>query len=73
LGNPLAGHEAWCKRSYWREVIVDLDEYAGETVALRFRFGTDSFVMSTWQIDDVRVQACRYAYAHPLYLPVVLK
>jgi hypothetical protein len=52
---------------------VDLDEYAGETVALRYRLGTESSVTSSWQIDNVWVQACRYAYAHPLYLPVLLK
>jgi hypothetical protein len=75
LGNPLAGRLAWCGGyyGYWQEVIVDLDEYAGETVTLRFRLGTDQSVGSNWRIDEVRVQACRYLYAHPLYLPVVFR
>lgn len=38
----------------WREAVFDLADYAGETVQVRFRFGTDRYVESRgWFIDDV--------------------
>jgi lysyl endopeptidase len=73
-GNPLAGRVAWCtKRSYWLDAVVDLDEYAGETILFRFRLGTDSSVTSIWDIDEVRVYACRNSDAPSLYLPILFR
>ena len=41
----------------WQESTFDLFDYAGETVHLRFRFGSDqSITMEGWYIDDVVVE-----------------
>jgi hypothetical protein len=61
-GNPLSGLQAWCSDSPsqdWVETIVDLGAFAGETIQLRYRLGSDSSVGGEgWYIDDVRVQQC---------------
>jgi len=59
--NPLAGRQAWCgDPQNWLNSVVDLQEYAGQTVRFRFRVATDSSVgREGWTIDNVRVQACR--------------
>lgn len=59
-GNPLAGLSAWCGDPQdWLRSVVDLSAYAGETVQLRFRLGTDISVNGPgWAIDDVRIQSC---------------
>ncbi|PWB70335.1 MAG: hypothetical protein C3F15_13955, partial [Holophagae bacterium] len=59
-GNPLAGMNAWCGQPHtWREVVVELDAYAGQTAQFRFRLGTDSSAgVDGWDIDDVVVQSC---------------
>lgn len=59
--NPLAGLEAWCgDPSPWQENTVDLSDYAGEDIQLRFRVGTDGTVgREGWYIDDIRVESCR--------------
>ncbi|MCS6844022.1 MAG: trypsin-like peptidase domain-containing protein [Caldilineales bacterium] len=61
FNNPLAGRPAWCGDPQdWLESIVDLAPYAGRTIRLRFRVGTDSSVRREgWTIDDVVVQACQ--------------
>ena len=58
--NPLALMEAWCGDPRdWHEVVVNLDDYAGQTVRFRFRLGTDISVgREGWYIDDVVVQSC---------------
>ena len=58
--NPLIGFDAWCGDPQdWLRSVVDLNAYAGETVQLRFRLGTDSSVSHPgWDIDDVRIQSC---------------
>lgn len=60
FSNPLIGFDAWCGDPQdWLRSVVDLDAYAGETVQLRFRLGTDSSVDHPgWDIDDVWVQSC---------------
>ncbi len=60
FSNPLAGLEAWCGDPQdWTRAVVDLDGYAGQTVRLGFRLGTDSSVSRPgWTIDDVKVQLC---------------
>ncbi|HKQ61972.1 MAG TPA: S8 family serine peptidase, partial [Candidatus Polarisedimenticolaceae bacterium] len=58
--NPLSNLNAWCGDPQdWTRSIVALDAYAGQTVHLRFRLGTDSSVnREGWYVDDVSVQAC---------------
>lgn len=63
FGNPLAGDQAWCTntaRPYTDgPVRVDLTNYAGQTVNLRFRLGSDSSAgHEGWYVDDVDVTAC---------------
>ena len=49
------------KSSGWREEAVDLDQYAGETVTLRFDYVTDAAVNGLGMaIDDIRVDAIDY-------------
>ncbi|MEN9799537.1 MAG: hypothetical protein RL653_3234 [Pseudomonadota bacterium] len=57
-GNPLRGRKAWSARSsgypQFTTVTVDLGtRYAGKTVEVRFRMGTDDGVADTgWDLDD---------------------
>ncbi|MEM1082247.1 MAG: hypothetical protein AAGH65_11760, partial [Pseudomonadota bacterium] len=59
--NPLAGLEAWCgDPAPWQESTVDLSDFAGESIQLRFRIGTDSTQgREGWYVDDFRVDSCR--------------
>ena len=59
-GNPAAGHEAWCGDPQdWLAAVVDLSALAGETVALRFRLGTDeSNGREGWYLDTLSLAAC---------------
>ncbi|MEE4304043.1 MAG: choice-of-anchor J domain-containing protein [Wenzhouxiangella sp.] len=60
-GNPLEGASAWCgdPRDTWERYSVDLSDRAGETVRLRFRFGTNVIIRQTgWHVDDLQVDAC---------------
>jgi hypothetical protein len=52
--------DGWCgDPQAWLNSVVDLDDYAGETVRFRFRMGTDGSVgHDGWDIDDVKVQSC---------------
>jgi lysyl endopeptidase len=60
FSNPLGGLDAWCGDPRdWHEPLVDLQAWAGQTVRLRWRVGTDSSVSREgWYVDDVAVQAC---------------
>ena len=62
--NPLAGKPAWCGHPQdWFESIVDLDEFAGQTVQFRFRVGTDnSLSREGWYLDDISIQSCPSAF-----------
>jgi hypothetical protein len=54
--NPLAGRAAWVngKLGAFQPVIVDLRSFAGKTVVIRFRFGSDqSGSAPGWYVDDV--------------------
>ncbi len=55
--NPIGGQDAWCGDPRdWTHTVVDLTDYAGSDVMLRFRMATDSSVSREgWYIDDVRV------------------
>ena len=56
-GNPLAGQMAFSGNSGgYIETQVDLNSYAGQSIYLRFRFGSDNSVASNgWNIDDVAI------------------
>ena len=58
--NPLYGQNAWCgTNASWLNTIASLDEYAGQTVQLRFRLGTDDAIgYEGWYVDDISVQSC---------------
>jgi hypothetical protein len=60
--NPLQGRAAWSggRLGEFQQVVVDLDSFAGKTVVIRFRFGSDDFVKDLgWYIDDVAVTVDR--------------
>jgi hypothetical protein len=56
-GNPLGGRQAWTgAATTWAEVVVDLTDFAGQMVLLRWRLGCDSSVSDVgWWVDDVSV------------------
>ena len=64
--SPISGLDAWCANdlvpvSGDQQVvsIVDLETFAGQTIQLRFRLGTNNFGGDEgWYIDDVTVQGC---------------
>ncbi|NKI34132.1 hypothetical protein HFP89_02995 [Wenzhouxiangella sp. XN79A] len=59
--NPLAGSPAWCGDPRgWEDYAIDLSDFAGETVRLRYRLATDSSIgdRDGWLVDDVRVLGC---------------
>jgi serine protease AprX len=67
--NPLGGMPAWCFSKPWTRAVVDLNAYAGQTVQLRYRIGTDSVMSATgWYVDDVKVQSCQAAPAYGAFL-----
>jgi hypothetical protein len=56
--NPLIGQPAWVegRLGAFQQVVVDLSSYAGKTVTIRFRIGTDADGKGLgWYIDDVRL------------------
>ncbi len=59
-GNPLKGKRAWTGDSHgWSQARVDLSTFAGRSVKLRFRMGSDRSVGARgWYVDDVRIYAC---------------
>lgn len=65
--SPISGLDAWCAddivpASGDQETvsIVDINDYAGQTVQFRFRLGTDGASGDEgWYIDDVTVQSCQ--------------
>ncbi|MBZ0090573.1 MAG: immune inhibitor A [Thermoanaerobaculia bacterium] len=57
--NPLAGRSAWCGASGYGSSIVDLSDWAGQTVRLRLRLGSDTTISKPgWDVDDLEVQSC---------------
>jgi hypothetical protein len=58
-GNPLGGSMGWCGLQDWSETVVDLSDYAGQSVKLRFSQGTDaSLGLEGWYVDDFSLVAC---------------
>ena len=59
--NPLAGQRAWCHSRDWTRLVIDLDEYSGQSVLLRYRLATDSQSSAWgWALDDASLQSCLY-------------
>lgn len=63
--NPLVGLQAWCNSTTastprpYADTVIDLSNYAGSAVQLRWRQGSDSSVgKEGWYVDDVRVTGC---------------
>ena len=60
--NPLNSRQAWCgDPRAWTLNVVDLAAYAGQSVQLRWRVGSDSSVGRApdgWTVDDIEVNAC---------------
>jgi hypothetical protein len=60
--NPLGGRAGWIdgRLGELQQVVVDLSSFAGKTVTIRFRIGTDSSGKGLgWYIDDVSLRAER--------------
>lgn len=57
FSNPLPGRSAWSgDNTAWERVQVDLSDFGGQNLHLRWRFGCDSSVGDAgWWVDDVRV------------------
>ena len=55
--NPLTGRQAFTgSSSGWVRSTVDLSSLTGQTVHLRFRFGSDSIIGArSWTIDDIEI------------------
>jgi hypothetical protein len=66
-GNPKGGSQGWCGYQDWSEAVVDLTEYAGQSVKLRFTQASDaSLGLEGWYVDDFSMVACE---AKPDYRP----
>lgn len=60
--NPLAGKPGWVegRLGTFQQVLVDLSSYAGKTVTIRFRIGTDQDGKGLgWYVDDVSLRGDR--------------
>jgi len=68
--NPLLGRPGWVegRLGAFQQVVVDLSSFAGKTVTIRFRIGTDQDGKGLgWYIDDVSLRGERVSCA-PLAL-----
>ena len=62
--NPLSGRSAFTGNSSgFIKSTISLSAYAGQTVKLRFRFGSDASVAGTgWYIDDIQLKSTAMVY-----------
>lgn len=75
-GNPLAGRVAWSGSSAgWRQVQIELGDYAGSGVRFRFRWGGNAVEATArgWYVDDVWVTSVRPPSKYRAYLSIVRK
>ncbi len=58
--SALGDSAGWCGDPQdWLKSVVDLSDWAGQTVQFRFRLGSDSSVSREgWYLDDLTVQGC---------------
>jgi hypothetical protein len=55
---PMLGMPCWAQNLTWIQVAVDLSAYAGQSIQLRYRFGSDNATgYEGWYVDDVLVTA----------------
>jgi subtilisin family serine protease len=60
-------------KEYWQEDTFDLSAFAGQSVIIRFHFGSDSSVnRSGWYIDDVRLRSSDVDDVPPSFSNVVV-
>ncbi|HKG20372.1 MAG TPA: hypothetical protein VKC34_00620, partial [Blastocatellia bacterium] len=60
--NTLKGRPGWIggRHGEFQPVVIDMSSFAGKTVTIRFRIGTDSTVKGLgWYIDDVKLDGVR--------------
>lgn len=59
-GNPLAGRRAFSGNSTtFKLSVIDLSSFKGQTIKIRFRFGSDNSTGTTtgWYIDDIKLNS----------------
>ncbi|MFH1011449.1 MAG: M14 family zinc carboxypeptidase [bacterium] len=55
---PMRGMPCWAQDLSWVEVAVELTSFAGQSIQLRYRFGSDAGTgYEGWYVDDVRIVA----------------
>jgi hypothetical protein len=56
--NPISGQQGYVgTKATWTEAIVDLGAYAGSSIRVRFRFGSDGGTVDRgWYIDDISLE-----------------
>ncbi|REJ73008.1 MAG: hypothetical protein DWQ36_22405 [Acidobacteria bacterium] len=69
FSNPLPGRAAWNGDSGdFIETVVDLDDFAGQTIHLRWRFGCDSSVSDVgWWVDDFEISTATECTADGIF------
>jgi hypothetical protein len=76
LDNPLAGRSAWSgSTENWRYVEIDLSNFAGSAIRIRFRWGGNgnSTTNRGWYIDDVQIVSVWPPSKHKLYMSTIFK
>lgn len=54
----------------WQQSLVDLSEYAGQTIQLKFQGQSDGSLISDFFLDDVEVTACDMSqFSNWIFLP----
>jgi len=54
----------------WRRASVDLSDYVGQSIQLKFVAQTDNTLVTDFFIDDVDVSACSASQGFRLFLPI---
>ncbi len=73
FGSPIGGRQAWTGETAgsFVETVVDLADFAGRELLLRFRFASDNSVSAVgWWIDDIsiaRSSSCTAVGAEPVF------
>jgi len=56
---PMPGRPCYSGNIYWNQTRVDLSAYTGQTIRVRFRFGSDNDTVATeegWYVDDIFIR-----------------
>jgi hypothetical protein len=54
----------------WQQSSLDLSEFSGQAIQLKFVAQADSSLVSDFFVDDVAVTACGAAFQHRVFLPL---